>query len=74
MSASAVKVYVAHCEECDWESDESYDDEWDADRAAEAHNDVCPHAQGVDESGMTEREAFQAALDEAVERAKVAAA
>lgn len=74
MSAYATEVFIALCNECDWESDETFDSHSQAEWAAEHHNDFCPHTQGVDESGMTEREAFQAALDEAVERAQVAAA
>lgn len=67
MSAETMKVHVAYCEDCDWES-ETFDSSWDADEAAEKHNDQHHPFDPEDEPSatLTPYEAYQAILDAAM--------
>lgn len=42
MSAYAVALWTAYCDDCDWES-ELFDNQYQADRAAIVHNDTHLH-------------------------------
>lgn len=60
-----VTAHYAHCDECEWDGGNE-EEESDAKRAAERHNETCPYAEEPDL--RTEREKYQDSLDEIIER------
>lgn len=62
MNAFPLKVWIARCDDCDWEDDELYDTEWDAERACERHDEE-------EHSNDEPTETYQERLDRLTEAA-----